>query len=190
MDMTLSNPEQMAWWLETNAASHSNNAIIAAELRRLQSRVNALDAANKEWHDKTAWVRNTEWIGKHLGRHIADAMNARITSLEADAQAWRTYQARKQAVIKAGMGRNPMRTGVYSDMASDGGMDPRDKPVGMVLECVPKGGYIENPDGSSSYHDVAHWNSTVTSKNEIKAGELLYPVVDRKKPDDSEGGLP
>lgn len=42
-------------------------------------------------------------------RSVLAARNTEIESLREDAEKWRTYKARKDAVIAAGMGRNPLR---------------------------------------------------------------------------------
>jgi len=45
---------------------------------------------------------------------VADAHKALQSAIEGlvrDAESWRAYKARKDAVIAAGMGRNPMRKG-------------------------------------------------------------------------------
>ena len=40
----------------------------------------------------------------------AASRDAEVEALLADAESWRKYKARKDAVIAAGMGRNPLRT--------------------------------------------------------------------------------
>lgn len=44
--------------------------------------------------------------GYEAGRASRDA---EVEALMADAEQWRAYKARKDAVINAGMGRNPLR---------------------------------------------------------------------------------
>ena len=55
--------------------------------------------------------------GPAMSRAYADGFTAgavsrdgEIYALRADAESWRKYKARKDAVIAAGMGRNPLRT--------------------------------------------------------------------------------
>lgn len=47
---------------------------------------------------------------------IAD-LRAQLAEAEKDAQSWRQYQARKQAIIAAGMGKNPLRDAALSSPA-------------------------------------------------------------------------
>ena len=49
-------------------------------------------------------------IGGHVVelRQICDRLRAELAECKRDAELWRAYQARKQAVIDAGMASNPM----------------------------------------------------------------------------------
>lgn len=51
--------------------------------------------------------------GFEAAKHeVRDAFHTEIEALRADAESWRKYKARKDAVIAAGMGRNPLREDV------------------------------------------------------------------------------
>lgn len=60
----------------------------AAELLRLDAKVQSLEFAAKEWHEKTAWVQNTI-KPRELGMHRADVLRARIEALDAENKALR-----------------------------------------------------------------------------------------------------
>lgn len=60
----------------------------AAELLRLDTKVQSLEFAAKEWHEKTDWVQNTI-KPRELGMHRADVLRARIEALDAENKALR-----------------------------------------------------------------------------------------------------
>ena len=69
-------------------------------------------------------IMTTPQEARELAEHYADTSLAKSTlrslasqveALTADAEQWRAYKARKDAVIAAGMGRNPLRQAVKPD---------------------------------------------------------------------------
>lgn len=46
--------------------------------------------------------------------------------------------------------------------------------VGIVYECIPRGGYVDMPDGSSEWRDTAYYAVTMYPLSELKEGEALY----------------
>lgn len=66
----------------------SLEAAAAAELLRLDAKVQSLECAIKEWCEKTNWVRKT-CKPRELGMHLADVLRARIEALDAENKALR-----------------------------------------------------------------------------------------------------
>lgn len=53
------------------------------ELEAEVERLKRFETAYKEWHDKTAWVQDTQQKGE-WGMHRADVLKKRIEALEAE----------------------------------------------------------------------------------------------------------
>lgn len=51
---------------------------------------------------------------RDLAWAMCDQLRAQLQEAENDARNWRQYQARKQAIIAAGMGKNPLRDAAIS----------------------------------------------------------------------------
>lgn len=53
------------------------NAELQNEVALLERKVAQLEAANKEWHDKTEWLRK-DLQPHELGKHLADVLRERL----------------------------------------------------------------------------------------------------------------
>ena len=67
-------------------------------------------------------ARLRQFVGGAIAEKDADTIRDLVDALEAaekDAASWRAYQERKQAAIKAGLGRNPLRSqAIDTDMGA------------------------------------------------------------------------
>lgn len=63
-------------------------------------------------HWKQAYVTDTAALEQEVA-----TLRAQLAEAEKDARNWRQYQARKQAIIAAGMGKNPLRDAALSSPA-------------------------------------------------------------------------
>jgi hypothetical protein len=77
----------------TNEELHRQIRAYEATVHNMQLRLDeaiaerdALDAANREWSEKTAWLQKTAQPHE-LGLHLADVLRLRIEKLEADLEA-------------------------------------------------------------------------------------------------------
>lgn len=67
----------------------------------------------KTWHDRIMELEDGVIVTSlHVTRYMQaeiDDLRKAVKSLAEDAEQWRTYKARRDAVIAAGMGRNALR---------------------------------------------------------------------------------
>lgn len=104
-------------WLPTGNGSPIDEA--AAELRRLDARVNSLEFAFNEWLDKTDWVQDTGQA-LELGMHRADVLRARIEALDAANKALRADAERYRWLRDFHNGPDGVFSGLPYISAGDG----------------------------------------------------------------------
>ncbi len=67
----------------------------------------------KTWHERIMELEDGVIVTSlHVTRYMQaeiDELRKAVKSLEKDAEQWRAYKARRDAVIAAGMGRNALR---------------------------------------------------------------------------------
>lgn len=117
-----SETERLARLAETGGVNGPDCARIAAKLR-------ALDAANKEWHDKTEWLRK-DLQPNELGKHLADVLRER-----AERRAVERGMAQRDAV-------NLARVDITDDRFTLSGAMPPMQPVVKDTRGVHR--FLEN----------------------------------------------
>ena len=106
-----SQSRDLAEWYRDNArhecdelTDHAKSTAALAQKDAFWKRVvNVADAQTNQYIEKC----------KALEKEVA-TLRANLAEAEKDARNWRQYQARKQAIIAAGMGKNPLRDAALS----------------------------------------------------------------------------
>lgn len=72
-----SQAQQAAEWLERSILWKGPDGYVTPNIEHIAAMLRTFDAANKEWHDKTEWLRK-DLQPHELGKHLADVLRGRL----------------------------------------------------------------------------------------------------------------